>query len=382
MKNDRFAPATRAAQALRVIEPLTGAVAPGIALSSTFARDDAYDPRQRYIYGRDGGPTVEHAEAVIASLDGAEACLLYCSGLAAIAGWLETLERGDHVVAPRVMYHGAQTWLHRVADRRGIAVTWFDQADPQALAETVRPGETRWIWVETPANPSWDIVDIAAAAAVAHGAGARLFADCTAAPPCAQRALDLGADVAFHSATKYLGGHSDLTAGALSLRDGALLEELRDIRNLSGSTIAAFEAWLLIRGMRTLFVRWERASANAMAIAHALDGHPKLAQVLYPGLASHPGHAIAAQQMSGTFGGMLSLMVTGDGSIAHDVARFTEIFIPATSLGGVESLIEHRKAVEGPHSVVPDQLLRLSVGIEAAEDLIADLQQALDRAGA
>lgn len=381
MRNDRYAPATRAAQALRMINEATGAVTPGIELASTFARDADYAPRQRYIYSRDGGPTVEHAEEVIASLDNAAASLLFASGMAAIAGWLETLERGDHIVAPKVMYHGGQTWLHRIAERRGIEVTWIDQADPAALPAALRAGQSSWAWVETPANPNWDIVDITAAAKATHAAGARLFVDCTAAPPSTLRALDLGADIAFHSATKYMGGHSDLTAGVLSLKDEALLDDLRLIRTLMGSVLAGFEAWLLIRGLRTLFVRWDRLCDSALALATRFEGHPKLAEVLYPGLPSHPGHAIAKAQMTGGFGGMLSLMVTGDGQIAHDVARFTNVFLPATSLGGVESLIEHRKAVEGPHSIVPPQLLRLSVGIEDPADLIADLAQALDRAG-
>ncbi|MEM9792802.1 MAG: PLP-dependent aspartate aminotransferase family protein [Pseudomonadota bacterium] len=381
MKNDHLSPATRAAQALRLISESTGAVTPGIELASTFARGEDYAPRQRYIYGRDGGPTVEHAEEVIASLDGAAVTLLYASGMAALVGWLETLERGDHIAAPRVMYHGGQSWLHHIAARRGIEVTWYDQSDPMGPSAALRPGQSRWLWIETPANPSWDIVDIAAAATAAHAAGARLLADCTAAPPSTLRALALGADVAFHSATKYMGGHSDLTAGALSCADPVLAEELRGLRTLMGSVLSGFEAWLLIRGLRTLYVRWERACSNAQAIATHFQGHPKIASVLYPGLPDHPGHAVAKRQMTSGMGGMLSLLVTGDGGIAHDTARFCNVFLPATSLGGVESLIEHRKAVEGPHSVVPDQLLRLSIGIEDADDLIADLEQALERAG-
>lgn len=374
-------PATRAAQALRIIDPVTGAVTPGIEPAATFARDADYAPRQRYIYARDGGPTVEHAEAVIASLDGAGETLLFASGMAAIVTVLETLERGDHIAAPQVMYHGGQSWLRRIADRRGIEVTFYDQADQDAPAAALIPGRTRYLWIETPANPSWDIVDIEAAARAAHEANALLFCDCTAAPPSTLQALSLGADIAFHSATKYLGGHSDLTAGALSLNvSPEIAAELREIRGLMGNVSNAFDAWLLIRGIRTLFLRWERASQSALAIASHLRGHPKVDRVLYPGLPEHPGHDIAKRQMAGGFGGMLSVLVTGDGSIARDVARFTEVFIPATSLGGVESLIEHRKAVEGPHSAVPPQLLRLSVGIEDVRDLIADLDQALARA--
>ncbi|WP_112322732.1 trans-sulfuration enzyme family protein [Oceanibium sediminis] len=379
-RNAPLSPATRAAQALRMIDPVTGAVVPGIQPASTFARDADYAPRQSYIYARDGGPTVEHAEKVLADLDGAAESLLFASGMAAISAFTETFARGDHVIAPKVMYHGGQTWLHRIAERRGVEVTWIDQGDPAALGAALRPGRTTWVWVETPANPNWDVVDIAASAEAAHAAGARLFVDCTAAPPPCLQALALGADIAFHSATKYMGGHSDLTAGVLSFADAKAGAEMRPIRSLLGSTIAAFDAWLLIRGLRTLYLRWDRACANALAIAQAMQGHPKIAEVLYPGLPSHPGHAIAKAQMTGGFGGMLSLMVTGDGSIARDVARFCEVFVPATSLGGVESLIEHRKVVEGPHSIVPNQLLRLSCGIEAPEDLVADLEQALERA--
>lgn len=377
--NDRLSPATRAAQALHRIDERTGAVVPGIEPASTFTRDGDYAPRQSYIYARDGGPTVEHAEAVLASLDGAETSLAFASGMAALVTLTETFGPGDRVAAPRIMYHGAQTWLRRLQDRRGIALDFYDQSDPQGAAKAVTP-DTTWLWLESPANPNWDVTDIAAATQAAHAAGARVLADCTVAPPCAMRALDLGADVVFHSATKYLNGHSDLTAGVLSLRDPDLAAELRRLRSLLGNVLSAWDAWLLIRGLRTLFIRWERSSQNALAVARHFQGHPKVAQVLYPGLTDHPGHAIAASQMQGGFGGMLSLMVTGDGAIARDVARFTRVFLPATSLGGVESLIEHRKAVEGPHSVVPPQLLRLSIGIEDAADLIADLEQALERA--
>ena len=379
--NRPLSPATRVAQALHRIEPDSGAVVPDIVLASTFARDANYDPRAAYIYGRDGGPTVEHAEAVLADLDGAERSLLFGSGLAGFTCLFECLESGSHVIAPQVMYHGGQTWLHRLKDKRGIDVSFVDPSNPGEVAAAIRPGQTRIVWVETPANPNWDIVDVAAVAAIARDAGAMLAADCTAAPPCSMRALELGADVVFHSATKYLNGHSDLTAGVLSFRDTAFADEIRVLRTFMGSVIAGFEAWLLIRGMRTLFLRWERCSENAMAIAKALEGHPLIDQVLYPGLPTHPGHAVAKAQMSNHFGGMLSFLVKGDGAVAHRVAKSTQLFLPATSLGGVESLIEHRKAVEGPYSVVPDQLVRLSVGIEDKDDLIADLAQALDRAG-
>jgi cystathionine gamma-synthase len=372
-----LSPATRAAQALRHVDPATGSITPPLDLSSTFARDADYAPRQAYIYAREGGPTVAHAEAVLADLDGAAASLAFASGMSAFTALTETLGRGDRVAAPRVMYHGGLTWLRRLAERRGIALTLFDPASPEALAEAVRPG-TRLLWIEVPTNPTWDVIDIAAAAEAARRAGALLAADCTAAPPCTLRALELGADVAFHSGTKYLGGHSDLTAGILSFaRRDALLDEVGAIRTLTGGIIKAFEAWLLIRGLRTLFLRYERASASALAIARRFERHSAVERVLYPGLPSHPGHAIARRQMTGGFGGMLSLLVEGGFDRARDVARSTRVFLPATSLGGVESLIEHRKSVEAPGSLVPDNLLRLSIGIEDPADLIADLEQAL-----
>jgi cystathionine gamma-synthase len=380
--NRPLALATRAAQALGRIDPVTGAVVPGIEPATTFARDADYAPRQAYIYARDGGPTVEHAEAVLADLEGAAASLVFGSGMAAFVALFETLGQGDRVAAPQVMYHGGLAWLRRLAARRGVGLDLFDASEDGALEAALRPGETKMLWIETPTNPTWDVIDIAGAAAAARAAGALLAVDGTAAPPCTTRALALGADVAFHSGTKYLGGHSDLTAGVLSFAAaGPLADEVRLVRTLVGSVIAPFEAWLLIRGMRTLFVRYERASASAQAIAEHFAGHPAVELVLYPGLPSHPRHAVAAVQMTGGFGGMLSLMVAGGFETAGRVVRATRVFVPATSLGGVESLIEHRRAIEPPDSLVPGGLLRLSVGIEDVGDLIADLEGALGAAG-
>jgi cystathionine gamma-synthase len=377
-----LSPATRAAQALRRIDARTGAITPAIELASTFARDEDYAARQAYIYARDGGPTTEHLEAVLADLDGAAGSLAFASGMAAFAALMETLRTGDHVAAPRVMYHGGLSWLHRLAEIRGVEVSFFDAAEDGALEAALRPGRTRLLWVESPANPSWDVVDIAAAADAAHAAGALLAVDATAAPPCTMLALALGADVAFHSGTKYLGGHSDLTAGVLSVaRRDALWDEIGRVRYLAGSVLPGFEAWLVMRGLRTLFLRYERASTSALAIAERLSVHPGVERVLYPGLPSHPRHAVARRQMTGGFGGMLSIQVRGGREAARAVALGVRVFIPATSFGGVESLIEHRRAVEGQYSEVPDNLLRISVGIEDPDDLIADLEQALERAG-
>ena len=384
MSNDpsspSLSPATIAAQALHYLNEQTGAVTPGIETASTFARDADYIPRKPYIYGRDGGPTTKQAEDVLAALDGAAASLAFTSGMSAIAALLETLNSGDHVIAPNIMYHGTISWLMRLRDKRGIELDLIDVTKPDAIAKALRPGKTRLVWIETPTNPNWDVIDIAACARVAHEAGAILAVDSTVAPPCTTRPLALGADIVFHSATKYLAGHSDLTAGVLSVRKiSPLWDEITLARTLLGSVLPAFESWLLIRGMRTLFLRYERASQNALAIARHFEHHPKVDYVLYPGLPSHPGYNISSSQMTGGFGGMLSIL-TQTPEQARNVARGTHVFIPATSLGGVESLIEHRYAVEGPNSLVPKTLLRLSIGIEAEEDLIEDLEQALANA--
>lgn len=380
-KQMNLAPATRAAQAMHLIDDRTGSVVPSIDMASTFARDENYEPRADYLYARQGGGTVKHAELVLANLDGGEASLLFASGMAAFVALFETLNTGDHVVAPQIMYHGGQSWLLRLAEKRGIEVTFFDQTQSDALEKAVRAGHTKIVWIESPTNPNWDIIDVAEAAEIAHAAGAILAADCTASPPSTMQALTLGADIVFHSATKYLNGHSDITGGVLTTgKIDELWVELTDVRYLLGSVMAAFEAWLLIRGLRTLYLRFERASQNAMEIAKHFEGHPKIEAVLYPGLPSHPGHEIAKRQMSGGFGGMLSILIKGGDDQARDVARFTHLFLPATSLGGVESLIEHRKAVEPPNSKVAGNLLRISIGIEDVNDLIADLEQALERA--
>lgn len=378
-KQLKLSPATRAAQALHIMDERTGSVVPAIDMASTYARDEDYNPRQEYIYGRDGGPTAKHAEQVLASLDGAEESRLFASGLSAFVALMETLNTGDHVVAPQVMYHGGMDWIHRLVKKRGIKATFFDQTDPEALENAVISGETKIVWIETPTNPNWDVIDITKAKRVSKDAGAILVADCTAAPPCTMSALELGADMVFHSATKYLNGHSDLTGGVLSCKNtSALWEEITLIRKLQGSVMAPFEAWLLIRGLRTLYLRYERASENALAIAKHFENHPLIERILYPGLESHPSHEVASKQMINGFGGMLSMLVKGGEQAAHKVAKSTQVFFPATSLGGVESLIEHRKVVEGAHSIVAPNLLRLSIGIENVSDLISDLEQALE----
>ena len=373
---------TIAAQAGHFIDPASGAVTPPIQPSVTFARDADYaliDPD--FNYGRANNPTTATAEALLASLEGAEAALLFASGLAAASALFATLPQGARVVAPRVMYQGTLSRIKQMAETGQIEYALFDATEAGALEQTVGTAETALVWIESPCNPTWDVVDIAAAACTAHDAGARLAVDSTVATPVLTRPLDLGADVVFHSATKYLNGHSDVLAGVLvSAKADDAWQRIGDARWLGGAVLGVFEAWLLIRGLRTLFLRVRRASESALAIARHFEGHKKLDAVLYPGLASHPGHAIAARQMTGGFGGMLSLLVTGGREAAVRTASRAEIFLPATSLGGVESLVEHRATIEGLESDVPENLLRLSVGIEDVGELIADLEHMLSGA--
>jgi cystathionine gamma-synthase len=284
---------------------------------------------------------------------------------------------GDHVVAQEVMYFGLRVWLRAFAARWGVELDLVDATRPGTIARALRPGKTRLVWVETPANPTWDVVDLAATAQLAHQAGALLGVDSTVATPVHTRPLEHGADVVMHAATKYLNGHSDVLAGALVTagRD-EVWQALREHRRQDGACLGAFEAWLLLRGMRTLYPRVQQQSASALELATRLQAVPGV-QVLYPGLPSHPGHAIARRQMSGGFGGMLSIRVAAGREAALAVASRLEVFLRATSLGGLESLVEHRHTAEGPDTVSPADLLRLSVGIEDVEDLWQDLDRAL-----
>ena len=364
-------------QAGHFIDRETRAIVPPIHPSTTYARDERYELRG-FEYSRSANPTGSQVEEVLAKLEGAEDALVFASGLAGAATFFDTVRTGERIVAPRVMYHGSADWLRRLAERRGVAVDFFDAAEQGALERTVQAAETTVVWIEPSVNPTWDVIDVGAASEAAHAAGATLAVDATVTPAVTLRALDLGADIVFHSGTKYLAGHSDVTAGVLATRAiEARWGDIRRARTLMGSVLGPFECWLLLRGMRTLHLRYERQAANALAIARHFERHPRLKAVLYPGLESHPGHAIAARQMKGGFGAMLSLLVAGDADDAKRIATRTRLFVPATSLGGVESLIEHRATVEGPHSTVPANLLRLSVGIENVDELIEDLARAL-----
>lgn len=355
-----------------------GAVVPPLHPSTTFARNANYDLIGEYVYARYSSPTARMVESLAAQMDRGSDALLFSSGLAGFVALFETVMSGQHIVAPQIMYHGAQDWLRRIAETREIGLTFFDVANPQGLTEALRAGETAVVWIESPVNPTWDAIDIRAAAEAAHGVGAILAVDSTVAPPVTTRPIEHGADLVFHSASKYLNGHSDVLAGILvTSKENDRWDEIRMIRKLQGSVSGPFEAWLLLRGLRTLSVRFERASASALLIAQELEGHPAVSAVLYPGLESHPSHAVARRQMTGGFGGMLSLLLEGSIEDARALATRTRLFIPATSLGGIESLIEHRASVEGPHSRVPGNLVRLSIGMESAADLLEDLHQAL-----
>jgi cystathionine gamma-synthase len=376
-------PDTVAAQALGWTDESTRAVIPPIHVSSTFLRDADNGYRSGRVYARADNPAFDQPEAVLCRLEQGAEALLFASGMAAATALFQALRPGDHVLAPRVMYWSLRNWLMGPATEWGLQVELVDMPDAAAVRAALRPGQTRLVWVETPANPLWSVTDIAATAAAAHAAGALLAVDSTVATPLLTRPLALGADVVMHAATKYLNGHSDIVAGALVVRDGAqdgeYWQRVRKVRAQLGGTLGSFESFLLTRGLRTLHLRVRAACANAQRIAEHFDTHPEVLEVLYPGLPGFAGHALAKAQMQGGFGGMLSIRVRGGAAHAVATAARTRLWKRATSLGGTESLIEHRASVEGAGTPVPDDLLRLSVGIEHVDDLIADLAQALQR---
>jgi cystathionine gamma-synthase len=367
---------TRAVHAGHRIDPSTGSVAPPIHLSTTFARDPESVPIGGHTYIRDSNPNQEQLEEALFPLEGGEAALVFASGMAAGVALLQTLPPGSHVVFPDDVYYGFRAAAEEVLPNWGIRSDFVAMDDLAALAAALRP-ETRLVWLETPSNPLLKVTDLAAAAALARGAGALTLVDNTFATPMLQRPLEHGADVVLHSTTKYFGGHSDVQGGALvfARREG-LWERTAHLRHVLGAVASPFNDWLVLRGVRTLACRMAAQSAGALAVARALEAMPAVAAVHYPGLPSHPGHGIARRQMS-AFGAMLSFRV-GDGPEAalRAVGR-ARLFTRATSLGGTESLIEHRATSEGLSSRTPPELIRVSVGLEHPDDLIADLEQAL-----
>jgi cystathionine gamma-synthase len=375
----RWSKQSLAAQAMGHVDPITKAVVPPIHVATTYVRDEDNAYSSGFVYGRPDNATVREAEAVVAMLEDAPAgALLFGSGMAAATAVFQALDPGDHVVAPAVMYWALRNWLMTEARRWGIDVELVESDDLDKLRSAVKPGRTKLVWIETPSNPLWTITDIAAAAEIAHAAGARLAVDSTAASPVHTRPLALGADIVMHAATKILNGHSDVVAGVLAgARADEFWQRLVGIRARQGGILGPFEAYLLIRGMRTLHLRAGAQARSAFDLAQRLAAHPHVSRVLYPGLPQHPGYEVAARQMQDGFGFMLSVQVAGGEPAAIAAAAKVGLWKRATSLGGVESLIEHRASIEGPGTPCPPDLLRLSTGIESVDDLYADLDEAL-----
>ena len=357
-------------------ETVTGAVAPPLHLSTTYARDAQGVPPAGHTYIRDSNSTQAQLEEALAPLEGGEAALVFASGMAAGITLLQTLAPGSHVLFPDDAYYGFRAAAEEMMPNWGIISDFVAMNDPAAVTAALRP-ETRLVWLESPSNPLLKITDLERIAALARQAGALTVVDNTFATPALQRPLALGADVALHSTTKYFGGHSDVQGGALVFaRRGELYEKTLHYRHILGPVSSPFNSWLVLRGIRTLACRMAVHSAGALAVARALAASPAVAEVFYPGLESHPGHEIARRQMAG-FGGMMSLRVRGGREAALRAVSRARLFVRATSLGGVESLIAPRATSEGPGSRTPQDLLRLSIGLEHPDDLIADLEQAL-----
>ncbi len=368
-------PETLAVHAGRTIDPSTGAVAGPIVLSTTFQRGEDGRFPSGFDYTRSGNPNRAALETALGALEGGTHAAAFASGVAAASSVFQTLSPNDHVVAPQQAYHGILRLLREVFARWQLQVDFVDMTDLNAVRKAVRQ-ETKLVWVETPSNPMCELTDIAAVAEITHAAGALLACDNTWGP-IIQRPLDLGADLVMHSTTKYFGGHSDVLGGAvIARRESELFNRLCDVQKVGGAVPAPFDCWLIHRGLQTLPWRMHAHCANAGRVAQFLAEHPQVARVHYPGLASHPQHALAAQQMS-EFGGMISFETKLDREFAFTLPNRTKVFTPATSLGGVESLVEHRQSIEGTNTRTPANLLRLSIGLEHPEDLIADLDQAL-----
>ena len=359
----------------RTIESATGEVAPAIHMSTTYERDVDGEFSRGYSYVRPDNPGRKALEQCIAALEDGEDAIAFASGSAASLAVFSLLRPGEHVVAPIEVYHGTGKQLRDIVSPMGVRCSFVDMTSVDAVRAVLGP-DTRLVWIETPSNPLMRILDISAIAEIARSAGAQLLVDNTFASPILQRPLALGADVVLHSTTKYCGGHSDVLGGCLVVKSRELFDKLFHVREILGAVASPFNSWLILRGLRSLPCRMDRHSANAAAVAAALSACPGVEAVYYPGLPSHPGHEIARRQMK-SFGGMLSFLVRGGRADALRVASRVRLFVNATSLGGVESLIEHRASSEGKASNAPDNLLRLSIGLEHPDDLIEDLLQAL-----
>ncbi|MGO1694618.1 MAG: cystathionine gamma-synthase [Arthrobacter sp.] len=375
---------TRAIHAGQAFEPRTGAVVPPVHFSTTYAQDGIGGLRNGYEYGRGTNPTRDALQEQLAAVENGTHALTFASGLAAEDSLIRALTRpGDHIVLGNDAYGGTYRLISGIFGDWGIGNTAVDMADPQALATAIAAHRTALVWLETPSNPMMKITDIAAVARATHDAGALLVVDNTFASPYLQQPLDLGADVVVHSTTKYIGGHSDVGGGAVIVKEAGLAEKIGFLQFAAGAVNGPLDAFLTTRGLKTLGVRMDRHCHNAQAVAEWLQGRPEVEKVLYPGLAEHPGHELAARQMSG-FGGMVSVQFTGGEAAARKIAESTRVFTLAESLGGIESLMNYpsemtHASVKGTELEVPVNLLRLSCGIEDVEDLIADLDRAFSR---
>jgi cystathionine gamma-synthase len=374
-RDSQLRPETIAVHAGRRVDPATGAVAAPIHLSTTYQRAEDGSFPSGFNYSRSDNPNRAALEEALAALEGGAGAAAFASGMAAAMSIFQALTPNDHVIAPVEAYHGVLRLLRDLFAPWQLAIDFVDMTDLDAVKKAVRE-KTKLVWAETPSNPTLKLTDLAAVAEIAHGANA-LFACDNTWSPIIQRPFELGADLVMHSTTKYFGGHSDVLGGAvIARREDEFFQRLREVQTVGGAVPAPFDCWLVHRGMQTLPWRIRAHSENAGRVALFLESHPKVAQVHYPGLASHPQHALARRQMS-LFGGMVSFETKGDRATAMALPNHTRIFTRATSLGGVESLIEHRQSIEGPDTLTPETLLRLSIGLEHADDLIADLAQAL-----
>jgi cystathionine gamma-synthase len=368
--------ATKSVHAGGDVDRETGAIAPPIHLSTTFERTLEGEASHGFSYIRDDNPTQQRLEETLAAIDEGEAALVFGSGMAAGAALLQALPSGAHVLLPDDCYYGYRALAEQYFERWGLTFTVVGMENLDAVRAAMRP-ETRVLWAESPSNPLLKVVDLQALAAIAREHNASFVVDGTFATPALQRPITLGADVVLHSTTKYLGGHSDVQGGSLTFRQSdAWHEATLQVRHLVGGVSSPFNSWLVLRGIRSLGARMRVHCENAMAVAEFLAAHPRVEAVYYPGLPAHAGHVIAARQMS-AFGGMLSFLVRGSRADALAITKKTRLFVAATSLGGVESLIEHRQSSEGEGSRTPETLLRMSVGLEDPRDLVDDLSQAL-----
>ena len=369
---------TLTAQGMGWVDTDTRSIVPPLFPSTAFEREADLTYKNGRTYTRADNPTYDQVSALLVALEGGREAQLYSSGMAAIVAIFDALEPGDRVLVPESVYYGVRKWLTAHAGPAGTPYRFIENGCAEALETALRRERTRIVWIETPSNPDWQVTDIEAFCRIAHAHGALAVVDNTVATPVLTRPLALGADIVMHSCTKYLNGHGDVLTGALVAREETQFwRRIREVAHDAGGLPGSFEAWLLLRGMRTLFLRMGRISSSALTIAEHFKEHPKVGALLYPGLPGDPGHEVAARQMRGGFGGMLSMRMRGGREAAVGVQARVRLFKRATSFGTTESLIEHRASYEGPQTRVPDDLLRLSIGLEDPRDLIEDLEQAL-----